>query len=305
MTYLVTGGAGFIGSHVVAALAAAGESVRVIDDLSSGSWQSLAAYPTVERIEGDVRSARLAEAVRGVEWILHLAADVSVERSLADPERAHAHNATATLAVLQAARAHGVRRLVYASSSAAYGDGPAPAREDQPPQPLSPYAASKVSGEHYARAFAHSFGLDAVSLRFFNVYGPGQRHDGPYAAVIPRFCRAARRGETAVVHGDGEQTRDFVHVEDAARAMLLAARSARSFRGDVFNVGSGCEVSVNRLAADIGELSGRPLPLRNEPARQGDIRRSLADIGRARRDLGYEPAVAWRDGLRQLLQAVV
>ena len=302
---LVTGGAGFIGSHLVDALVAAGWRVRVLDDFSSGREENLRdSGARVDLVKGDLCDPELLPGLlEGVEVVFHQAAVPSVPRSVAEPLRTHAVNATGTLLLLEAARRAGVRRLVYAASSSAYGDTPElPKVETMPARPRSPYALQKWTGETYCRLYTDLYGLETVALRYFNVFGPRQNPASEYAAVVPRFVVACLRGEPAVVYGDGEQTRDFTFVEDAVRANLRAAE-APSAAGQVVNVAGGRRVSLNQLLAAVGELCGRSLPARYEAARAGDVRDSLADLARARTLLGYEPVFTLREGLMRTIES--
>jgi UDP-glucose 4-epimerase len=303
---LVTGGAGFIGSHLVDGLLAAGWRVRVLDDFSSGREENLAHLNgSAELLRGDLRDgALLGRALAGVEVVFHQGAVPSVPRSVAEPERTHAVNATGTLGVLEASRKAGVRRVVFASSSSAYGDTPQlPKVETMPPCPLSPYALQKYAAERYCQLYHRLYGLETVALRYFNVYGPRQDPASEYAAVIPRFVTACLAGRAPVVFGDGEQTRDFTFVADAVAANLLAA-DAPSAPGEVVNVAGGRRVSLNQLLAEIRSLTGATLAARHEPARAGDVRDSLADLGRARELLGYAPRVDLRAGLAKTIQSL-
>lgn len=300
--YLVTGGAGFIGSNLVRALAEAGERVRVIDDLSTGFWENLgelADSASVECVTADIRDAAAVKAaVDGVEVIFHEAALGSVPRSIETPVVSDSVNTNGTVTVLDAARHAGVRRVVFAASSSAYGDTPTlPKHEDMPTAPLSPYAVTKVADELYMRVFSSLYGLETVCLRYFNVFGPNQRPDGAYAAAIPRFFWAALHGQPLSVYGDGEQTRDFCFIDNAVSANLLAANAPRKLAGDVINIAGGRRVSLNALIEQIGGVLGSPPQVSHDPPRQGDVRHSLADITRARELLGYEPKVRWEDGL--------
>jgi len=302
---LVTGGAGFIGAHLVERLLAAGWSVSVLDDFSSGRDENLRGVR--ERIEvrrGDVRDAPgLAKAMQGVEVVFHQAAVPSVPRSVADPLGTDAVNLGGTLRVLEAARGAGVRRVVLAASSSAYGDSALlPKREDMPPEPLSPYALQKHAGEVYARLYTRLYGLETVALRYFNVFGPRQDPRSEYAAVVPRFVCAALDGTPPTIYGDGEQTRDFTFVSDAAEANLHAA-DAPGVAGAVFNVASGNRTSLNSLWAHIREIVGSQIEARHAPARVGDVRDSLADLTRARDLLGYRPAVSLREGLCRTVES--
>lgn len=300
---LVTGGAGFIGSHLVEALLARGEQVRVLDNLSTGRREHLAAvanHPNLELLVGDLGDPDgLRAAVRGVEVVFHQAAVRSVPRSVEDPWAAHDVNASGTLRLLLAAREAGVRRVVYASSSSVYGHQETlPLHEGLRPAPLSPYAVSKLAGEHYCRVFASLYGLETVSLRYFNVFGPRQDPASRYAAVIPRFIRAALRGEPLEVHGDGKQTRDFTYVSNVVEANLRAAE-APGVSGAVFNVAGGERHSVLDLVRALEELLGRDLPMIHTPPRPGDVRDTQADVSRTRAALGLVPSVSFRDGLRR------
>jgi len=309
--YLVTGGAGFIGSHLVAALAARGDRVRVLDDLSTGQRGNLAPLEVggirsgapVELVEGDVADPRaVREACRGAAGVFHEAAQVSVPQSVRDPVRSYEINALGTLRVLEAARQEGVGRVVFAASSAAYGDTETlPKVESMAPSPLSPYAAGKVAGEHLLAVYARVFGLHTVSLRYFNVFGPRQRDDSPYTGVIAIFARALLEGRAATIYGDGEQTRDFNYVENVVQANLRAMERDLE-PGVVINVGSGESLSVNALHSAMAELTGRQIAPRHEPPRAGDVRHSAASLDRARELLGYAPAVGWREGLARTLE---
>jgi nucleoside-diphosphate-sugar epimerase len=297
---LVTGGAGFIGSSLARALTARGDRVRVIDNFSSGRRDNLADLPEVEVTEGDILDEdRLSRAVDGVAVIFHQAAIPSVPRSVADPEPTNAANITGTLKVLQAARRAGVRRVVYAASSSAYGDTPTlPKVETMPTVPLSPYAVSKLAGELYCRTFHHVYGLETVALRYFNVFGPRQDPQSQYAAVIPRFVTAGLAGQTAVVYGDGTQSRDFCFIDNVVSANLLAA-DAVGAAGRVFNVACGQATSLNEVLALLEAIIERPIARLHEPARSGDVKHSLADINAAQSVLGYQPAVTFAEGLRR------
>jgi len=299
---LVTGGAGFIGSHLVDALVAAGHPVRVLDDLSTGQRDNLPA--SVELINGSVTDvAAVTAAVQGVDAVFHLAAMASVARSLEDPLLCHAICATGTLNVLDAARKAGVRRVVYAASSSAYGSASDPAGQDEetPLRPLSPYAAAKLAGEHYLEAFAASYGLETVRLRFFNIFGPRQRADSPYSGVIAIFAAALAAGRTPMIHGDGQQARDFVYVSNAVQALMKAAE-VPGVSGRVYNVGTGRSVNLLELVAALNRVLGTSVTPTHGPARAGDVRFSLAKIERIRRELGYEPTVSFEDGLRRTIE---
>jgi UDP-glucose 4-epimerase len=301
---LVTGGAGFIGSHLVEALAARGNRVRVLDDFSTGQQTNLRAVtPAPEVIDGDVSDpATVERCTAGASLVFHLAALASVQRSVEDPAATHRVCATGTLHVLDAARRAGVRRVVYAGSASAYGVPAGEAQgEDDPVRPLSPYAAAKLAGELYAESFAATYGLETVRVRFFNIYGPHQRADSPYSGVIALFIAALTAGRTPMVFGDGLQSRDFTYVADAVQALLRAAETP-GVSGRVYNVGTGRGVTLLELIATLNRLLGTDRPPQHGPPRQGDIRHSRADISRARRELGYEPAVSLEEGLRRTLR---
>jgi len=302
---LVTGGAGFIGGHLVAGLISDGWRVRVLDDFSSGFESNLAEVAdVVELIRGDVREeAALARAVAGVEVVFHQAAVASVPLSVAEPLRTNSVNLEGTLKVLEASRRAGVRRVVYAASSAAYGNSEElPKVETMTPEPLSPYALQKVGGELYCRLYTSLYGLETVALRYFNIFGPRQDPKSEYAAVIPRFICAALAGEGATIFGDGEQTRDFIFVQDVVRANLLAADAERA-SGAVINVATGRRISLNDLWGAIRGITGVTVASRHAPARVGDVRDSVADLSRARDLLGFEPAVDLREGLRRTVES--
>ncbi len=301
--FLVTGGAGFIGSHLVEALVARGQRVRVLDDLSTGLAENLAPFgDAVELVRGDVADADTARrAVEGAEVVFHLAALASVQRSVEAPADSHRICATGTVQVLDAARRAGVRRVVYAGSASAYG---LPVRdvqsEDDPVCPLSPYAAAKLAGEVYCQAFSGTYGLETVRLRFFNIFGPRQRPDSPYSGVIALFVAALGSGRTPTVFGDGQQTRDFTYVTDVVQALLLAAERP-GISGTVCNVGTGQGTSLLQLLDGLNRLLGTNVAPRLAEARPGDIRHSRADISRARQLLGYEPAMPFEQGLERTL----
>jgi nucleoside-diphosphate-sugar epimerase len=299
--FLVTGGAGFIGSHIVERLVGEGHVVRVLDNFATGKRENLSAVADrITLIEADIRDpAAVKEAVRGVEIVLHQAALGSVPRSLDDPAATHAANATGALNVHIAAREARVRRVVYASSSSVYGPSTEfPQREDHPARPLSPYAAAKLAGENYSVAFAKSLGLETVALRYFNVFGPRQDPTSAYAAVIPRFITALKAGRPLTIHGDGEQSRDFTYVDNVVEANVLAA-NARGVSGEVFNIACGGNVSVNTIATRLCEIMGRPFKVEHTGVRLGDLRRSYADVSKAGRMLGYRPIVDFEEGLRR------
>jgi UDP-N-acetylglucosamine 4-epimerase len=301
---LVTGGAGFIGSTLVRALVERGVAVRVLDNFSSGSRDRLRGLEgSIEIVEGDIRDAAICgDACRDVEVVFHLAAQLSVPRSIADPLLSDAVNTGGTLRMLHAARAGGARRFVFSSSSAVYGDTDVvPTPERVLPEPASPYGVQKLAGEHYCRIFTRLYGLPTVSLRYFNVYGPGQDAQSEYAAVIPKFLARLRAGQSPIVFGDGEQTRDFCHVEDVVAANLLAAETTNNEAlGGVLNVAGGSGASLNDLLRLLRAATGADLPAVYEAERPGDIRHSVADITRARETLGFSPAVSLEVGLRAM-----
>ena len=303
MRVLVTGGAGFIGSHLAADLVGRGDTVRIFDAAAADPRGNLAAIGShVEFLHGDLRDdAAVGRAVEGIEVVYHMAADASVPRSVADPRTCYDVNVTGTLNLLEAARKAGCRRVVFASSSAVYGDDPVlPKRESMPPRPGSPYASSKLAGEDLCAVFWRSYGLESVALRFFNVYGPRQDPNGAYAPVIPRFIAALRRGETPTVFGDGEQTRDFVYVADVVRALRLGAATPDA-AGGVFNVASGQAVTLSRLVALLFDALGAEVRIRHEPERPGDVRHSAADTSAIRAALGWEADVSLDAGLSQTI----
>ena len=305
MRYLVTGGAGFIGSHLVEHLVGEGHNVVVLDDFSTGKRENLdGLLDRIELIEGTVTdSATCARACRGVDFVLHQAALASVPRSIRDPLATHHANVTGTLNVLLAAKEANVRRVVYAASSSAYGNTiELPKHEGMVPRPLSPYAVSKLAGEHYCRALHASFGIEAVALRYFNIFGPRQDPTSQYAAVVPKFIVAAQSGEGPVIFGDGEQTRDFTFVANAVRANMLACIAPTAACGEVFNVGCGARISVNELWQRIATLVGCDAQAHYVPARAGDVRDSLASLERSQLRLGYTPAVTIDEGLRRTVE---
>lgn len=299
--YLVTGGAGFIGSHVVTELLARGHVVRVLDNFSTGRRSNLLAVGgEVDVFEGDLRSyERAHNAVKGADYVIHLAALPSVPRSVQDPLTTNEANITGTLNLLLAARDEGIRRVVLASSSSIYGSNDTmPKREDLMPQPISPYAVSKLAAEQYARAFAIVYGLETVSLRFFNVFGPRQDPTSQYSGVVPRFMRIALEGGRPVVFGDGRQSRDFTYVTNVVDAVLSAATAAGA-GGAICNIGCGDPKTVLDLIAAVGRVTGRRLEPQFEQPRAGDVKHSFADITLARDVLGYEPRVAFDVGIER------
>jgi nucleoside-diphosphate-sugar epimerase len=303
---LVTGGAGFIGSSLVRALLERGDRVRVLDNFFSGKRENLAEVAgDIELIEGDIRDeAALAGALAGVEICFHQAAIPSVPRSLVDPVASHEANATGTLKLLREAKKAGVRRVIYAASSSAYGDTPTlPKMETMRPAPLSPYAVSKLTGEHYCQVFAGAYGLETVSLRYFNVFGPRQDPKSEYAAVIPRFVTAGLAGKPVTIYGDGTQSRDFCFIQNTVEANLGAASApAAQVSGRVMNVACGAATSLNDVVRLLGEILGRAIEISYDPGRVGDVKHSLADIGEARSRLGYRAAVSFPEGLRNTVE---
>jgi nucleoside-diphosphate-sugar epimerase len=303
---LVTGGAGFIGSRLVDALVERGARVRVLDDLSTGRRSNLASESDrIEFFEGDIRDLDACRrACAGARFVFHEAALGSVPRSMKDPASTFAVNVSGTANVFSAARDESVETIVYASSSSVYGDSAVlPKREGEEGRPVSPYALSKSMTESLAECFARVFSMKVVGLRYFNVYGPRQSPEGPYAAVIPRFLQAIAKGSPLTIFGDGEQKRDFTFVSDAVAANLLAAGAPPALVGRVFNVAAGEETSVNTLAARLCELSGARSEILHLAPREGDVRESRADLSRSRRELGFEPAVSLEEGLRKTVEA--
>lgn len=301
MRILVSGGAGFIGSHLVERLLAQRHQVRVLDNLSSGRRSNLPADARLEFIEGDVRDPAAAErAAGGVNAIFHLAAVASVQASVDHPIDAHGSNFLGTLNLLDAARRRDVRRFIYASSAAVYGDiEMLPVSEESRTRPLTPYAADKLSGEHYLRFYGLRYGFATTAFRFFNIYGPRQNPTSPYSGVISVFLERIRRGEGVTIFGDGRQTRDFVYVGDLVRVLVKALNNPRTY-GGVFNVGRGTECSLLELLEELERLHGCTVSRRHEKPRVGDVRHSRADVARLRAALGYVPATDIRAGLAGL-----
>jgi len=303
--YLVTGGAGFIGSNIVEVLLARGEHVRVLDNFSTGKRENLAPFmDRLELVEGDLRDEAVCRrAVADIDYVLHQAAMASVPRSIAEPVMTSEVNVMGTIKLLSAAAGAGVRRLVYAASSSAYGDQPIPAKvETLSPMPLSPYASAKLACEYFCQAFSQSMGLDTVCLRYFNVFGPRQDPASQYSAVIPLFVTAVIEGRAPTIYGDGTQTRDFTFVENNVRANILAATAAGPLGGRAINIACGGAYSLLDLLRAINETLGKRVEPNFEPRRAGDVMHSLADIALARERLGYEVFVDFAEGMRRTIE---
>ncbi len=301
MNILVTGGAGFIGSHLTERLVQEGHCVTVLDDLSTGREENIAHLQgQIRFIKGSITDlSLLREVMQGINVVFHQAALGSVPRSVEDPATTHEVNITGTFNVLLSARDAGVKRVVYAASSSAYGDTPTlPKVENMLPNPLSPYAVSKLVGEYYCQVFTRVYGLETVSLRYFNVFGPRQNPDSQYAAVIPRFITAALKGQPLTVFGDGEQSRDFTYIENVVQANLLAMRSVNAV-GKVYNVACGGRYTLNELIRELERILGRRLQVEYLPTRAGDVKHSEAGVELAKCDLGYEVLVPFAEGLRR------
>jgi nucleoside-diphosphate-sugar epimerase len=305
MKALVTGGAGFIGSHLAEALCRRGAAVTVLDNLSLGKTANLAwklSGDALEFVEGDVADEALVKRlVAGCDWVFHEAAMPSVPVSVAKPIETNTQNLDATLRLLVLARDAGVKRFIFASSSSIYGDAEVEAKHEQlPPMPLSPYALQKYGAEKYGQLFHRLYGLPTVSLRYFNVFGPRQAFNSPYSGVIAKFCTGMLAGQAPVIYGDGRQSRDFTYIENVVQANLLAAE-AHNAVGKVFNIAGGQSISLLQLVEELNRLTGQSLKPQFEPIRVGDVRSSLADISAAQRDLGYQFKVSWQEGLRRTL----
>ncbi len=304
MRYLITGGAGFIGSNTVDELVRRGESVVVLDDLSSGKEENLADVRNkITFIKGSITDIEtVRKAMHDADYVLHLAARTSVPRSVKDPIETNRINIDGTLNVLVAARDAKAKRVVFAASSSAYGEtSTLPKVETMTPQPISPYGVTKFVGELYAQTFGRCYGLENVSLRYFNIFGPRQDPSSPYSGVLAKFCTAFLEETQPVVFGDGEQTRDFTYVENAVQANLLACEAPNA-TGGVFNIGTGGRISLNDVLKTLAKVSGRSLEAKYDPPRDGDIRDSQADISAAREYLGYEPGVQFEEGLQRTFE---
>ena len=301
--YLVTGGAGFIGSHLAAELVRRGHRVRVADSFITGKRRNLDHIPGVDLIEGDLADLTVAKrAVDGVEYVLHQAAIPSVPRSVTDPITSNRANIDSTLNILVAARDAGVRRVVYAGSSSAYGDTPTlPKREDMPTNPLSPYALQTLVGEQYCQLFTTLYGLETVTIRYFNVFGPRQDPTSPYSGVLAKFITQMLSGEQPTIFGDGSQTRDFTYVDNVVQANLLASTAANNVAGRVFNVATGRRVDLNQTFQILKQLLGYSGEVKHSPNRAGDVKHSLADISAAECCLGYKPTVDFEEGLSRTI----
>ena len=304
--YLVTGGGGFIGSHIVRRLVSLGENVRVLDNFSSGKPENLRGLEDrVEIFFGDLLDQPVVKrAMEGVDVVLHQAALRSAPLSVRNPALLTRVNVEGTVNVLVAARDVGVKKVIYASSSSVYGNRPViPKKEHEPPSPVSPYAVSKLTGEYYCKVFAELYGLETISLRYFNVYGPGEDASSPYARVIPRFIDQALRGTALEIHGDGWQSRDFAYIDDVVNANLLAVHSQKGI-GEAFNVGQGVAYSLLEVVDFLQDILGRELPLLRTKERPGKVRRTLADISKAKRCLGYRPQVSFAEGIGRTVEDI-
>ena len=298
--WLVTGGAGFIGSNIAEELLRRGRRVRVFDNFSTGKEENLAPFRKIELVKGDLRNPKdCARAMKGVTYVLHQAAFRSVPKSVDNPLAAHENNATGTLNLLMAAKAAGVKRVVYAATSSAYGECDVfPQTEDLPTMPVSPYAVSKLAGENYCRVFARTYGLECVTVRYFNVFGPRQNPESVYSAVIPRFMELMLAGKPLEIHWDGRQSRDFTYVANVVDGNIRAALAPARVSGLTLNVATGTNISLLDIAGELEKITGRKARKVFSPKRQGDIRKTYSDIARARRLLGYKPLVKFPAGLR-------
>jgi nucleoside-diphosphate-sugar epimerase len=301
--YAVTGGAGFIGSHIVEELLRRNETVKIIDNFSTGKRENIDRFLEAEMIETDIsKSPNLAQILKGVDYVIHQAAIPSVPKSIIDPVGSHQANVNGTLQLLIAARDAGVKRLVYASSSSLYGDSPTlPKHEGMIPNPLSPYGAQKLFAEMYCQVFTKAYGLETVSLRYFNVFGPRQDATSQYSGVLALFIPAVLEGRRPTIYGDGEQSRDFTYVKNVVEANLLACK-ASGVAGQVFNVACGDRITVNSMLQQINQITGKDIAPMYGDSRPGDIKHSQADITRARNLLGYEPKISFEEGLRHTIE---
>jgi UDP-glucose 4-epimerase len=301
--YLITGGAGFIGSNIALYLVKKGEKVRILDNFSTGRLENLSPIiDKIDLIEGDIRDAEICEkASKGVDYILHQAALPSVPRSIEDPKTTNEVNITGTLNILIAALKNKVKRVIYASSSSIYGDSPIlPKKEDMKPDPLSPYALSKLTGEYYCKIFYQIYGLRTVVLRYFNVFGPRQDPNSQYAAVIPKFIKAILEGKKLIIFGDGEQTRDFTYIDNVIKANILATQKENAC-GKVFNIASQKSITVNQLVKSLNMILGTEIEPIYTESRPGDVKHSLADISLAKDILEYSPEIQFNEGLKRTI----
>lgn len=302
--YLVTGGAGFIGSNIVRTLVAAGEKVRVFDDFSTGKRDNLAGLYEVEIVEGSLNNqVAVSEALADIKYVLHQGAIPSVPRSIADPLASNEANVSGTLNLLAEAKKAGIQKFVFAASSSAYGNTEVlPKQETMPGNPLSPYAVSKYAGELYARVFADIYGLQTVSLRYFNIFGPYQDPASEYAAVIPKFIKSMLKGKAPVIFGDGEQSRDFTYIDNAVAANLLACKSDQVGRGEVINIACGKSFTLNQLVEEVNNILGTSIKPTYAEHKPGDVKHSMADITQAQELLGYKVIVDFKEGLKRTVE---
>ncbi|MBX4200627.1 SDR family oxidoreductase [Candidatus Parcubacteria bacterium] len=304
--YLVTGGAGFIGSNIIKKILENGDFVRAVDNLATGRRENIeefSGHANFEFMEGDLTDLETAKkSVKGMDIVLHEAAVPSVQRSVEDPLKSHHANITATLHMLIASKEEGIKKFVYASSSSIYGNNPQlPKKEDFPVLPISPYALNKYAGERYAQIFWQLYGLPTICLRYFNVFGPKQDPNSPYSAVIPKFISVALKGEELLMYGDGSQSRDFTFVDNVVAANLLAASSEKGF-GEVFNIACGQQTTLNELVGFLQDITKTQIKITHQQNRVGDVMHSLADISKAREMLGYQPLVDFKEGLKKTVQ---
>ncbi len=305
MHYLVSGGAGFIGSNIAVELVRRGEKVRIIDNFSTGHRENLAEIESsIEVIDGDIRDFwTVSEAVDGIDYILHQAALPSVPRSVANPLTSNSVNIDGMINLMEAAKKAGVKRFVYASSSSVYGDTPElPKHEGMALNPLSPYAVTKLTNEKYAKVFYELYGLQTVGLRYFNIFGPRQDPNSEYSAVIPKFIKALKANKAPVIYGDGEQSRDFTFVDNAVQANLKAALAPEGAVGKAYNIACGARFTLNELVDELKGIMGVDVTPKYDPPRQGDIKHSYADVDRAKADLSYDPKVDFKSGLLKTVE---